>query len=85
MPVRHPCGRAVVRSHRLRYRVYQLIDATTGPSLRAKVQNQMFGYLLGHSPRYFQENFAGKLGQKIKEAGRACLGASSSSCSFDAW
>jgi ATP-binding cassette subfamily B protein len=33
----------------------------------------MFGYLLGHSPRYFQENFAGKLGQKVKEAGRACV------------
>jgi ATP-binding cassette subfamily B protein len=56
------------------YRIYQFLDATTGPSLRAKVQSQMFGYLLGHSPRYFQENFAGKLGQKIKEAGRACLG-----------
>ena len=56
------------------YRLYQLIDATTGPSMRAKVQSRMFGYLLGHSPRYFQENFAGKLGQKVKEAGRACLG-----------
>jgi len=54
-------------------RIYQMIDIYTGPSLRERVQNVMFGYLLGHSPRYFQENFAGKLGQKIKEAGRATL------------
>jgi ATP-binding cassette subfamily B protein len=54
-------------------RAYQMIDIYTGPSLRERVQNLMFGYLLGHSPRYFQENFAGKLGQKIKEAGRACI------------
>jgi ATP-binding cassette, subfamily B, bacterial len=43
----------------------------------------MFSYLLGHSPRYFQENFAGKLGQKIKEAGRAILGILEILC-FDA-
>jgi ATP-binding cassette subfamily B protein len=55
-------------------RVYQIIDTRAGPPLRAKVQKQLFSYLLGHSPRYFQENFAGKLGQKIKEAGRSCLG-----------
>jgi ATP-binding cassette subfamily B protein len=55
-------------------RVYQVIDIGAGPPLRAKVQKQLFSYLLGHAPRYFQENFAGKLGQKIKEAGRSCLG-----------
>lgn len=55
-------------------RCYQIVDIFTGPYLRERVQNLMFGYLLGHSPRYFQENFAGKLGQKIKEAGRACIG-----------
>jgi ATP-binding cassette subfamily B protein len=54
-------------------RCYQLIDIYTAPTLRKRVQTRMFGYLLGHSPRYFQENFAGKLGQKIKEAGRACV------------
>ncbi|MGE0116468.1 MAG: ABC transporter ATP-binding protein [Dongiaceae bacterium] len=64
-------------------RVYQIIDVTTGPPLRAKVQKQMFSYLIGHSPRYFQENFAGKLGQKIKEAGRAILGILEIIC-FDA-
>lgn len=64
-------------------RVYQIIDIRTGPPLRAKVQKQMFSYLIGHSPRYFQENFAGKLGQKIKEAGRAILGIIEIIC-FDA-
>src|SRR5258705_13317719 len=28
---------------------------------------------MGHSPRYFQENFAGKLGQKVKQAGQASV------------
>jgi ATP-binding cassette, subfamily B, bacterial len=64
-------------------RVYQIVDIRTGPPLRAKVQKQMFSYLIGHSPRYFQENFAGKLGQKIKEAGRAVLGILDILC-FDA-
>jgi ATP-binding cassette subfamily B protein len=54
-------------------RIYQLMDIYVGPAMRKRVQTRMFGYLLGHSPRYFQENFAGKLGQKIKEAGRACI------------
>ena len=54
-------------------RVYQVVDIYASPALRKRVQTRMFGYLLGHSPRYFQENFAGKLGQKVKEAGRACV------------
>jgi len=57
----------------LMHRVYQVIDIYTSPSFRALVQKQMFGYLLGHSPRYFQDNFAGKLGQKIKQAGQAVV------------
>ena len=64
-------------------RLYQIIDISTGPALRGRVQKQLFSYLLGHSPRYFQENFAGKLGQKIKEAGRACIGILEVIC-FDA-
>ena len=63
-------------------RVYQMIDIQTSPGLRKRAQTQMFGYLLGHSPRYFQENFAGKLGQKVKEAGRACVSIMEMAC-FD--
>ncbi len=58
----------------LMVRVYQAIDIFAAPYLRERVQNQLFGYLLGHSPRYFQDNFAGRLGQKVKESARACLG-----------
>jgi ATP-binding cassette subfamily B protein len=43
------------------------------PRLRALAQKYLFTYLLGHSPRYFQENFAGKLGQKVKQAGQATV------------
>lgn len=55
------------------FRVQNIIDLRTAPYLRESVQNHMFGYLLGHSPRYFQDNFAGKLGQKVKEAAKACM------------
>ncbi len=55
------------------YRVYQIVDIYTSPSIRALAQKRMFGWLLGHSPRYFQDNFAGKLGQKIKQGANAVL------------
>ena len=54
-------------------RFYEMVDAYTSPRFRARAQHIMFGYLLGHSPRYFQDNFAGKLGQKVKNAGHACV------------
>ncbi len=54
-------------------RLYDTIDRFTSPRLRAFAQSYLFAYLLGHAPRYFQDNFAGKLGQKIKQAGTACL------------
>ncbi|MEJ0070111.1 MAG: hypothetical protein WDO24_16890 [Pseudomonadota bacterium] len=38
-------------------RCYQLLDIYAGPAMRKRVQTRMFGYLLGHSPRYFQEKF----------------------------
>jgi ATP-binding cassette subfamily B protein len=56
------------------YRVYDLVDLNTGPRMRGLAQKYLFVYLLGHSPRYFQDNFAGKLGQKVKQAGQATIG-----------
>lgn len=56
------------------YRVYQIVDIYTSPSIRALAQKRMFSWLLGHSPRYFQDNFAGKLGQKVKQGANAVLG-----------
>ena len=55
------------------FRIQNMIDVRTAPYLRETVQNHMFGYLIGHSPRYFQDNFGGKLGQKVKEAAKACM------------
>ena len=57
----------------LAYRAYEAVDVVTSPKMRALAQKYLFTYLLGHSPRYFQENFAGKLGQKVKQAGQATV------------
>jgi ATP-binding cassette subfamily B protein len=58
----------------LAYRGYEALDVQTSPRLRGLAQKYLFTYLLGHSPRYFQDNFAGKLGQKVKQAGQATIG-----------
>ena len=55
------------------YRGYEAVDVNTSPRMRALAQKYLFTYLMGHSPRYFQENFAGKLGQKVKQAGQAVV------------
>jgi ATP-binding cassette, subfamily B, bacterial len=54
-------------------RVAESIDIYMSPRMRALAQKYLFAYLMGHSPRYFQENFAGKLGQKVKQAGQATV------------
>ena len=54
-------------------RVAEAIDIYMSPRMRALAQKYLFAYMLGHSPRYFQENFAGKLGQKVKQAGQATV------------
>jgi ATP-binding cassette subfamily B protein len=54
-------------------RLHQLSDLRFTPTLRAMIQSYLFSYTLEHSPRYFQENFAGKLGQKIKQAGQSTV------------
>ncbi len=54
-------------------RAAEAIDIYMSPRMRALAQKYLFAYMLGHSPRYFQENFAGKLGQKVKQAGQATV------------
>ncbi len=54
-------------------RAYQAVETFVAPRFRFLVQNTLFSYLIWHSPNYFQENFAGKLGQKIKQTGNSCL------------
>src|SRR5271170_2309972 len=51
-------------------RLHQLADLHFSPPLRYMIQAYLFSYLLEHSPQFFQENFAGKLAQKIKQAGQ---------------
>jgi ATP-binding cassette subfamily B protein len=51
----------------------EAIDIYMSPRMRALAQKYLFAYLIGHSPRFFQENFAGKLGQKVKQAGQATV------------
>ena len=51
----------------------EAMDIYMSPRMRALAQKYLFAYLMGHSPRYFQENFAGKLGQKVKQAGQATV------------
>lgn len=54
-------------------RLREVIDLHTSPALRHAIQVRLFSYLLDHSPRYFQENFAGNLGQKVKQAGQSAV------------
>ncbi|MEO5350700.1 MAG: ABC transporter ATP-binding protein/permease [Magnetococcus sp. YQC-3] len=54
-------------------RAYQVLEIYTAPRFRFLVQTTLFSHVIWHSPHYFQENFAGQLGQKIKQAGNSCL------------
>lgn len=55
-------------------RMYQLVDIRFSPPLRYMIQAYLVSYLLEHASRYFQENFAGALGQKVKQAGQNTIG-----------
>ncbi|WP_216636072.1 ABC transporter ATP-binding protein [Paramagnetospirillum marisnigri] len=52
-------------------RVREIIDIHTSPQLRYEVQTCLFSYLIEHSPEYFHRNFAGRLAQKVKQAGQS--------------
>ena len=54
-------------------RLHQGADIRFSPPMRYMIQAYLFSYLLEHSPRYFQENFAGKLATKIKQAGQSSI------------
>ncbi|MBF0161283.1 MAG: ABC transporter ATP-binding protein [Magnetococcales bacterium] len=54
-------------------RLYQLMETYLYPRFRFLVQNTLYSHLIWHSPSYFQESFAGQVGQKIKQAGNSCL------------
>ncbi|MBF0125221.1 MAG: ABC transporter ATP-binding protein, partial [Magnetococcales bacterium] len=52
-------------------RLYEWTDLHTTTRWRFSIQSYLFSYLLEHSPHYFQEHLAGKLGQKVKQAGQS--------------
>lgn len=54
-------------------RLRELIDLHTSPALRHAIQVRLFAHLIDHAPRYFQDNFAGNLGQKVKQAGQSAI------------
>ena len=54
-------------------RLREVMDAAVLPRVCHEVQFYLFSWLIGHSPRFFQDNFAGKLGQKVKSAGDAAM------------
>ncbi|MGF1454664.1 MAG: ABC transporter ATP-binding protein [Alphaproteobacteria bacterium] len=53
------------------FRTYDALDIYLSPRMRALSQKYLFRYLLGHAPRYFQDNFAGRLAQKVHSAAQA--------------
>jgi len=54
-------------------RLYDYIDLYTSPALRLAAQQEAYEWLDRHSPRFFQEQLAGSLSQKIKQSGTACV------------
>ena len=54
-------------------RLRELVDLHTSPALRRAIQVRLFDHLIDHAPRYFQDNFAGNLGQKVKQAGQSAI------------
>ena len=54
-------------------RAREIVDLHTAPAMRYEIQFYLFTYLAEHAPRYFQDSFAGKLGQKVKQAGQSAL------------
>lgn len=49
----------------INFRLLDWVKMKLYPSLRRDLMNNMFDYLIGHSYRYFQNNFAGSLSNKI--------------------
>ncbi len=54
-------------------RLREVIELYTSPQLRMEAQTCLFSYLMEHAPTYFQDNFAGRLAQKVKQAGQSSV------------
>jgi ATP-binding cassette subfamily B protein len=54
-------------------RLREIVDLYTSPQLRCEVQTCLFSYLIEHPPEFFNANFAGRLAQKVKQAGQSVV------------
>ena len=54
-------------------RLRDWIDVYTSPHVRMQAQVEVYQWLDRHAPRFFQQEMAGSLGQKVKQAGTACV------------
>ncbi|WP_207476578.1 ABC transporter ATP-binding protein [Arenibaculum pallidiluteum] len=54
-------------------RLQDWAEGQAGPALRRLVQSVLFSYVMEHAPLYFQENLAGRLAQRVKQAGDAAV------------
>lgn len=52
-------------------RLYQRIAAATSPNLRARVQLDLYSWVLGHGPNFFQHSGAGATDNRIRLAANA--------------
>lgn len=54
-------------------RLQDWVEMHTSPQLRLRAQAQLYAWLEGHSPSFFQTHMTGNLAQKVKQAGTAVL------------
>jgi ATP-binding cassette subfamily B protein len=54
-------------------RLREWVELHTAPALRLEAQQEAYQWLDQHAPRFFQDNLAGSLGQKVKQAGTASV------------
>jgi ATP-binding cassette subfamily B protein len=54
-------------------RLRDVVDLYTAPQARLEAQTCLFSYLIEHAPEFFHATFAGRLAQKVKQAGQALV------------
>jgi len=54
-------------------RLHDWLELHTSPALRLRAQQELYAWLDGHSPAYFQSQMTGNLSQKVKQVGTAVL------------
>ncbi|MBM3508160.1 MAG: ABC transporter ATP-binding protein [Alphaproteobacteria bacterium] len=63
-------------------RLYTFANAFTMPKMRVLVDRALFGHTLGQSTRFFNDNFAGAINQRIRRGGQSMPGLFESTLPF---